>query len=214
MLKLYITDSDLLQIEPSLYDYLRSDESDYSASLDSAKKQLFSDIRKHKKKIKNLYTPLTLTDKKSDKDIVERSRLVINVSSATGLASFELYGTDSETDEPDNLVKTLSTTEAGQLTDEIEEFYNYYKIVKTGTATFTAELVEQSFDLAYSYLSLSFIYQSKKATIDDNWDSKAKDYYERYVNELDNTIASYDEDENKEIEEEEINQMTRTRFTR
>ena len=173
MHKSYLQTSDLTNIEPMLADYYRTSQTDYATMLIQANDVLEMELRNRRLKLKNLETTLTLTDAtKSNADEVGRTRLVLVVSAVTGTATFALQGTDDTTSETwtDITVSpTMSVTSTGTTYYKFYDTYDYYKLTKTGTVTYTAFLVERSFELVLAYLTISMIFRSLQALVSDMW---------------------------------------------
>lgn len=208
MLRSFITHSDILKVEPALTDYLRSDQSDFSGLVSQAKTFLEQEVKNRGLELKKLCTKLTLTDStKSDKDHVERTRIVIDATSVSGSPTWVLQGTNDESNETWTTVldgSDLTLSADGQVTKTFSDTYDYYKLTKTGTATYTAYLVETSWELPHIYLSLHLIYKQLEALEGDAWASKAEMYFERYQYVMNNVKYSYDADEDGTVYEDEM----------
>lgn len=217
MHKSYLQTSDLTNIEPMLADYYRTSQTDYATMLIQANDVLEMELRNRRLKLKNLETTLTLTDAtKSNADEVGRTRLVLVVSAVTGTATFALQGTDDTTSETwtDITVSpTMSVTSTGTTYYKFYDTYDYYKLTKTGTVTYTAFLVERSFELVLAYLTISMIFRSLQALVSDMWEDKAKFYWDLYQDALERAVYSYDANEDGIADEDEV-QISRVGFRR
>lgn len=211
-----ITTADLYALENSLSSFLYSDEVDLSSKIDEAKKILIADIKNNGKRIKWLNTPLSLEvdGTKSDEDEIERLRLVITTTSVTDTVTGVLSGTNDEADETwVEVLSDISIDEVGEYTYIFDKPYKYYKLVLTGTITATAELIETSWELPLKYCSLWRIYEALTFLVGDSYESKANMYKELYNLTFNNTIYSYDWDEDGTVDENE-QQITRVQITR
>lgn len=217
MLRSSITTTDITNLEPSLADYYRSGQIDYATQILNARHIMEVDIKNRGKELRKLCPKLSLTDAtKSDEDDIERTRLVITVSAITGTATWVLQGTNDESSETWTSITpsaTLSKNATGELTVTFYDTYKYYKLTKTGTVTYTAFLVERSFELPHTYLTIALIYKSNKALLSDIWDEKAKEYMTMYYEALDRTLFSYDDDLDGDADSDSL-ELNRVRFTR
>jgi hypothetical protein len=222
MLETNITYSDLLRYESSLSNLDTSFFSNGATKISEAKIVLESLIKNRGLKLRNLCKRLTLTDAvKSEEDEIERTRLVITINSNTGLYSFILSGTNDESSETWTTVTSfndssetwqnitaLNSDGLNTITTQFADTYKYYKLTKTGTVTYSAYLIETSFELPLIYLALQMIFQELQALVNDNWEEKAKYYAMMFEATFKNVIYSYDEDENGEAETTTYNRAT------
>ena len=85
--------------------------------------------------------------------------------------------------------------------------FKYYKIsssaTTTGTITYTAYLVERSFELPLIYLSLYLLFSSKSKVANDDYYVKIEQYKLLYENILKSNFFSYDSDEDGKADESE-----------
>ena len=217
MLKSYVVTADLLTFEPMLQDYYRTSQTDFSAILIDAQDILENDIKNRGLLLRNLCKTLPLTDTvKSSEDEIERTRLVINISAVTGTATFVFQGTNNESSETwitITTADTMSYTTTGEKNTTFSDTYKYYKITKTGTVTYTASLIERSFDLPKTYLAIGLIFKSFQSLVSDVWEQKAQFYMDKYEESLNRIRYSYDynEDGTADKEEQKLNRVTFTR---
>ncbi len=227
MITTRVTYLDLLKYEPPIV--RRGDPSttyaaEYDQFITQAKDILISDIKSMGYKLRLLCTPLTLTpDVKSGWDKIERTRLIADVTANLGEVTVTLQGTNDESDETwtdcgsftvgtdlidggedEDIPATGST---GEQTFPFDNVFKYYKIsstaTTTGTITYTAYLVERSFELPLIYLALYLIFVSKSKIANDDYYNKANQYRTLYENILKSNFFSYDSDEDGKADESE-----------
>jgi len=215
MLSSYITHSDIIKREPSLEDYLRTDQLDFESLISEAKQQLTIDVKNRNIELKKLCTTLSLTNAtKSDIDYGERTRLVIKPTAVTNQITGVLQGTNDTTSESyTTILNDIQFAEIGEYTYTFEDVYDYYKLTLTGTVTFTAYLIERSFELPHLYLSLSLVFRQLESLNGDIYGNKAQMYFDLYRESLHNAVYSYDSDESGTLDADEM-EITRVRFSR
>lgn len=215
MLRSWLGHSDIIAREPSLEDYLRTDQIDFDTLISEAKQQLTIDVKNRNIELKKLCVTLSLTNAtKSDCDYGERTRLVINASAVTDQITGVLEGTnDTSSESYTTVLNNIQFAEIGEHTYTFEDVYDYYKLTLTGTVTFTAYLVERSFELPHLYLSLSLIYRQLESLNGDIYGNKAQAYFDLYRESLHNAVYSYDYDESGTLDADEM-EITRVRFSR
>lgn len=227
MITTRVTYLDLLKYEPPIV--RRGDPSttyaaEYDQFITQAKDILISDIKSMGYKLRLLCTPLTLTpDVKSGWDKIERTRLIADVTANLGEVTVTLQGTNDESDETwtdcgsftvgTDLIDggedddIPATGEIGEQTFVIDKVFKYYKIsssaTTTGTITYTAYLVERSFELPLIYLSLYLLFSSKSKVANDDYYVKIEQYKLLYENILKSNFFSYDSDEDGKADESE-----------
>ena len=222
MLKTYITNEDIIEFEPALDDYLRSTQTDFQDQIDKTFEILVQDLKSNGIKIKLLCIPLELQASASKttsftgtgvEDIIERRFWTLNVTASSGACIFTLEGSN------DNVTYSTVTTQAisqtGTYTNLIPTIYDYYRVSFTGTsATYSSDLIEESFYFTHLYLTLWNIYTSLQSQVGDMWESKAIKYWELYQTTLKSIKYSYDEDDSGSISDGEGVKTYRPRFTR
>lgn len=221
-----VTYADLLKYEPPIV--RRGDPSntyvdEYEDFITKAKDVLTSDIKSMGYKLRLLCTPLTLSTSKSIKDEIERTRLIVDVSANSGEVTLTLSGTNDESNETWDEVGSIvcgtdaeddveATGSLGEQTTTFEKIYKYYKLestpTTTGTITYTAYLVERSFELPLIYLSLYLIFASKSKIANDDYYNKTEQYKTLYENILKSNFFSYDSNEDGEADEDEYSYQT------
>lgn len=212
MLRAYIQTSDLTSFEPMLADYYRSGQSDWSAILTDSQDIMEQEIKNRGLLLRNLCKTLTLTDATlSDEDAIERTRLVITSTAGTytpTAPTILVQGSNDGTTFTTITTLTIASNTTTYYT--LSDTYKYYKLTKSGVLTYTAFLVERSFELPRTYLAISLALKSLQSQISDAWESKAQYYMDLYNQAMDRVQYSYDKDENGEVDSEEmkINQVT------
>jgi hypothetical protein len=222
LLKTYVTNEDIIEFEPALDDYLRSTQTDFQDQIDKTFEILIQDLKSNGLKIKLLCTPLELQASVSKttsftgtgvEDEIERRYWILTVTANSGSCIFTLEGSN------DNATYTTVTTQAisqtGTYTNLIQTIYDYYRVSFSGSsATYSSQLVEESFFFTHLYLTLWNIYTSLQSQVGDMWESKAIKYWELYQTTLKSIKYSYDEDDSGDVGEEEGVKTYRPRFTR
>jgi hypothetical protein len=215
MFNTFVDNSVIVNREPSLDSYLFENELDWSGLISEAKRELIRALKSHRKDVKKYCTPLTLqsevtktgtfTGNISSEDTVERFYWIVRITDLSDVFSFELEGTNDETTY--HSIGYIITAHKGTYNLYFETPYLKYrvKIVNAGTAvTYTSFLVEDSFYLAHQYKSLELIYQSLRSEPGSIESVKAEEYKEKYEIEMDNMIASYDENLDGSIATDEL----------
>lgn len=217
MLRTSITTTDITNLEPALADFYRTSQTDYATQILNAKQQMEVDLKNRGRELRKLCPTFSLTDAtKSDEDEIERTRLVLVITAVTNTATFVLQGTNDDSSETYTTISTndtLSYTTTGTKTTTFSDTFKYYKLTKTGTVTYTAYLVERSFELPHIYLTIALIYKSLQALVSDMWEAKAEHYMTMYRDSIERTLFSYDEDLDGDADSDEL-EISRVRFTR
>lgn len=204
MIKTYLQTKNLLESEPKLTDYLDSDFGDYETYIDNAYRELNKDIRNKGLDMRYVCVPLTVTDddEPSAEDTINRSLLNLNITAITGSASIQLTGCNTS-DGTFIDIDTINLLETGIAHLEFFDFYTYYKIVSTGTITFTATLTESIYFHLHLYKTLAIIYLSMERVSGDKWFEKRLDYEDKYMQALDKAKLYIDLDGDGEVDEDE-----------
>jgi len=225
MIESYLKHSDILKVEPSLDDYLRSDEIDLSDIINEAKSEMIDDIidrgqqpRRLCKRL-SLQTPVTktsvFTGKVSAEDYAGRRRLVIDVTAISGDAEFTLQGTDDESTYED--IVSIPVSGEGQFTTKFDKTYKKYRLKLTSVTsiTYSAYLIETNYETAHRYKVLSMAFNKLRYRIsDDNFNAKYREYEEIYQKKLDTMRFFYDRDDSGTITEDEGYTSVNVRFSR
>lgn len=222
MLKTYLTNEDIIEFEPSLDDYLRSTQTDFQDQIDKTFEILVQDLKSNGLKIKNLCTPLELqasvsasTSKTGTgvEDEIERRFWILTVTANSGTCTFTLDGSNDNTTWTTIVMQAITGT--GTYTNLVTDLYDYYRVNFAGTsATYSSELIEESFFNTHLYLALWNIYFSLQSQVNDMWESKAMYYRDEYEKSLKSIKYSYDEDDSGSVGEDEGLKTYRPRFTR
>ena len=152
MIKNYVTETDLQRLVPELANdvYLWTGQTDHASQGIEAFNYVRQDLINRGYDLRQLMTPLTLSTTSAE-DTINRLRWVVTAT-VTGTAI--LYGsTDGDTW---NTIQTETISSAGTTSYVIMQTYLYYKI--GGTATFTSELVDTTFDGLIKYKWIEFIF--------------------------------------------------------
>ena len=225
MLKTYVTHERIVEFEPRVADYLASAQSDYTTIIAKAKEVLTQDLRSNRLELKKLCVPLSLqastsettsaTGSKSDEDTAERRIWVVTVTANGDTETFTLQGTNDDSSETYTDITTLSFTSTGEDTTLFDDTYKYYRVNYSGTsATYSSELVEESFYLAHIYKSLEMVYSQIQARAGDFWMEKKMQYRELYDTMIKNIIYTYDDNLSGAIGEGESQYTIRASFSR
>lgn len=218
MIESYLTSAEILNSEPSLADYYRTNQISWDTIKDEAWKEVVEDVRALGWDIRRLCKRLDLQDsvtktttfagEVSDIDILQRLRIVINVTAKTGTGSvsFLLEGSDDE--ETFSTVITISITSTGNTSTVFTTPYKYYRLSITGfvgitSITYSAFLIETSFERLHKYKSLEMIYRSLIALDGDVWESKKEQYENLYKDVLQKAKFYYDANDSGDIDKDE-----------
>jgi hypothetical protein len=199
MIPKYITEADILKIEPSLTEYEFRDKVGWAEQIEASYSDLCQFIKNKGMELKKLGIPLTLSTSKVE-DKWERQRFVCK---ATGTGDIKLLG--SNDDETYEEVARLVFTASGEQTIIFHDVRKYYKYEKDSTLTIAkAYLVETDYDKALTYLVLHNIYKSLTSDVNTVDNEKSKLYWDLYLNTTDGMQMRYDADESGEYTEDEV----------
>lgn len=219
MLKATVVTSDLTKFEPSLADYYRTNQTDWSEILIKAQEVLEADIKARGLLLRRLCKPLSLTDAtKSSEDEIERTRLTFTLSGTVGTTTFTFQGTNDDSSETWHTITTadaLSQATTGEKTTTFSDTYKYYKITKSGgTAIVTnIHLVERSFELPKTFLAIGMAFKTLQSQVSDYWEEKSKYYFDEYYKLVQNVNYSYDADDDGSANADEV-KINRVTFVR
>jgi lysophospholipase L1-like esterase len=231
MFSAIVTHEDIIQQEGVLDSYLR-EELDWLPKIENAKKFVRQELKNNAKQLKKICVPLyfkdsagltTLTETSvtTDEDIIERLRLVVNVSSLTGNVIFTLYGTNDTVFEqvkglsPDGTVlNNLLFTTNGTDTFIIQKAFKYYYLDVSGTSTFEAYLVETTFEQPVLFKALEYIYKDLQGEPNSNFEAKSEFYAGLFNDSFQTALYSYDSDLSGTVEETEQNYNQVIRYLR
>lgn len=225
MIKSFLTQEMVIQGEPALDDYLRSDQIDFNDIRLEAYREMVQDFINMNLILRRLSVPLSLqtsttqtaayTGSLSDEDYAQRGRLLLNITAITGNGQFRLEGTNDEgtnyytvelTTISGTTSENVSVSETGSYVYFMNGYYKKYrvKVISIGTTvTYTADLYENLFTDLHLLKTRAKIYKSLKAIEGDVWGAKYKDYLESYNEKLSSSRYYYDTDEDEEISESE-----------
>ncbi len=200
-----LDNSILLKYQPILSSYLPTGWTDYSTSINEAEYQILQKLKNEGKNLRKFCTPLTLEDSvsktisftgtKSAEDTINRMMWVVKTSAIGSSETFTLQGTDDDSIETySNVVSTIQTS-IGSTFTRIKNIYKYYRVNYSGTsATYETYLVEISFFFAHIYKTLELIYRLLSSSPGDDFWIKAGYYSNESDKEMNNMLASYDDD--------------------
>ena len=225
MIKSFLTQEMVIQGEPALDDYLRSDQVNFDDISREANQDMIKDFVDMNLILRRLSVPLSLQASQTltaaadgtitDEDYAQRGRLELKVTALTGTAIFQLEGTNNdgtnyyavELVDKDGLVsENIAITETGTYNYFMNGYYKKYRfnLESIGTTvTYSAGLYENIFTILHRDKTRAKIYKSLKATQGDVWDGKYKEYLDNYERMLTGSKWYYDSDEDEEISESE-----------
>jgi hypothetical protein len=226
MIESHLTYTEAIKPEPSLDDYLRSDEIDLSDILSESFSEMCADIKDRGNELRRLCIRLALQSsttqtaaydsQKTTQDYAQRNRVVIKVTAITGNAVFTIQGTNDSSSETWTDIETQTITAIGTTTFLINEYYKFYRLrlISIGnTITYSAYMLESTYEYIQrlKFLAMAFEKLSYKAG-DDNFQIKSDKYREMYQKKIDSTRFYYDEDDDNDIREEEVFVTTNLRL--
>jgi hypothetical protein len=219
---------DVIKREPSLEDYYSSRQTDWTNQFKDAFTELIEDVRNRNFNIRKLCKRLSLessvtktavfTGTKSSEDLLQRLRVCIEATSKDdGTIIYDIQGTNDDSDETYTTIKSIEVFNAGKTTSTLDQCYKFYRLNITDlgtstTVTYSAYLVETSFERLHLYKTLEYIYGSLIALDQDTYTAKRDYYRAEYLDLLNSTNFAYDEDDDGEIEDIEKNRNN-TRVT-
>jgi len=225
MIKTFLTHSQVVQGEPALDDYLRSDEVNFDGIKNEAFGDMLKDLIDQNLELKRMCVPLSLQASVtktaafdgaiSDEDLGQRTRLEIKVTTLTGNAVFSIEGTndngttyeevevlDSSNDSYTNFAITTIGTFVYSLTGIYEKYR--LRLLSIGTTiTYSAKLYENTYTILHRDLTRKKIYGSLMAEQGDLWAGKYVFYRESYDTMIKTSKFYYDSDESGDYSEDE-----------
>jgi len=220
MIKSFLTQEMVIQGEPALDDYLRSDQTDFNQLSQEALADMTKDFIDMALTMRRLNVPLSLGSNLTKTasfngivtgiDYAQRNRLEIKVTALTGIVVFKIEGTNDDTiyndvfsyDKQGDELSVIAITETGSYSYFVTGFFKKYRlnIISIGTTvTYTANLWENIFTILHRDKTRSKIYGSLKAIEGDIWSGKHKYYQDLYESALTNSRWYYDSNEDDEI---------------
>lgn len=213
MIESYLKYDDLIAEEPQLAAYIFTEDGVLSDLIRKSKENLSAMIENKlpsKGDLKKLCTRLTLTNAtESGEDKIARRRLVIKISD-NNANTFKLEGSNTKGGIYTTILDSAEISTASTTNDFIfDEVYSYYKLTQiTGTSTFTAYLVETTFELPHKYLALTMAYRRLQNLTGDVFQNKSDYYAEMLDDALSNLNYSFDVDEDEEITDNDTSYNT------
>ena len=202
MLESNIAISTIYEIEPGLRDLI--EESEISAILPQAKDRLISIIGNELPKRKDLinlckHLDLSTTVKE---DTVGRRRIVLNYNGESATYKLEAGLSETSLDE----VASYPFTQSEIIKGLLPGMWKYYKLslVDGSGELIESYLVEDSFELPHTYLTLSMVYKRLQSLVDDSYSSKADYYRDLFSDTINSLQYSFDSDEDGEITDEDV----------
>lgn len=201
----------LLGVQPTLANYYPQGQTTWDIQITEATRQIVRELKKNKRDLKKFCTPLPLqaskqiaVDFESDlvTDEIDRMICKVTLTEYNVDCSFILYGTNDSGISFDE-IGTLAFTETGTKYLLFNNTYKQYKlkIITTDTTTYKADLYESSFYHAQLWLSLSLCFKALVKAVGDRFDYLSTDYFNRYQDEMNSMVATYDEDGSGDISE-------------
>jgi hypothetical protein len=210
----FVTHNDLISLEPSLEQFKFDEEIDFDGKIAEAKRIMIAGYKNNGKDIKKLGTQLELPNDRtiSTIDRAERLRIYIKTTGITGNVTGILSGNNDGSDDYEIVKDDIVINEVGTYTDIIDNPFYYYKLVLTGTITFTASMVEDVHELPWKYKAISLIYRSNNAQSNDVYADKADMYEQMYNDAMQSTLYAYDQNLDGDISDEESKTLKRVTF--
>lgn len=225
MIKSFLNEEMVIQGEPALDDYLRSDQIDFDNIRLEAFQDMVKDFVDMNLILRRLSVPLALQASQtltaaadgtiSEEDYAQRGRLELKVTGLTGTAIFQLEGTNDDgvtyyavevVDKDGTVSDNIAITAIGTYDYFMNGYYKKYRFnlesIDT-TVTYSASLYENIFTILHRDKTRAKIYKSLKAIQGDIWDGKYKEYLNNYERMLTGSKWYYDSDEDEKINESE-----------
>jgi len=224
MIRTGITNDSLLDLAPALQNYYPQGQTTFQEQIDEALRQIIRELKKNRKNIRLYCTPKELQASVSKSanftgdavaDNLERMLWQVEVTSYAGACSFTLSGCNTENGTFIN-IDTLSFTSATAKYIVFNDTYKFYKVsITTSTATtYQSNLIESSFYHAHLFLSIALAYRTSVKSEGDRFDYMSKTYEQKYIDEMETMVTSYDEDDSGDISDSEIQRATAIEFLR
>ncbi len=211
MIESFLTHEMVCKGEPSLDDYLRRDQIDFSEIISETLGDMIQDLIDHNYEVRKLCKQLSLQSSVTktaafegtitDYDYAQRTWLVINSTAQTGNAVFKLKGSDDDGTTYTTIL-TKSITKAGKYNYQFFDIYKKYKLdlISIGTTiTYSSYLLENIYTRMHRELTRAKIYESLKAEEDDMYGGKYQEYMDRYKSLVNDSRLYYDEDDSGQI---------------
>ena len=207
-----VDNNSILVVDPSLSNYYPKGQSDFLPQIGEALRKILAELKRQRKDINKFCTPISLQDEVTKSvdfvgdlvsDELNRMLLVIKVTEFNGDCGFELEGTNNGSDFES--IEVVNFTAKGSKAVIYNQVYKQYrlKISTNDITTYSADLIESSFYHAHLFLSLSYAYSTGVKAEGDRFDYKSKEYMQRFIEEMELMVTSYDEDNSGTIEDSE-----------
>ena len=218
MIESRITSEDIYKWQSQLIDLIPETQDDWSEQIDEAFKEVVSDIRDMGWNIRklckrySLQTSVTKTDAyngviTSTEDNLQRLRIVIDVTAFDSSAEFLLQGTDDDGTIWETAIESIQITEVGEKTVLFTRAYKKYRLILASvvsTITYSAFLIETTFERLHVYKSLEIIYRALNNVQNDVYKEKQQEYMQMYNDRINIIQFAYDEDDDETVSDLEI----------
>jgi len=194
MIKNHVIETDLQRLVPELANdtYLWANQTNHSGQGVEAFNYVRQDLINKGYNLRNVMTPVTLSTASAE-DKINRLRWVATVT-VTG--TIIIYGSSDGTTW--NTIQTTTISATGTTSYILPETYLYYKT--DGTATFTSELVDTTFDGLIKYKWIEFIFINAGKGTDNRYTEYALYFSKMYDELLNKMKVPTDTDADGEIE--------------
>ena len=194
MIKNHVIETDLQRLVPELANdaYLWSGQTNHSGQGVEAFNYVRQDLINKGYNLRNVMTPLTLSTTSAE-DKINRLRWVATVT-VTG--TIIIYGSSDGLTW--NTIQTTTISATGTTSYILPETYLYYKT--GGTATFTSELVDTTFDGLIKYKWIEFIFINAGKGTDNRYTEYALYFSKMYDELLNKMKVPTDTDADGEID--------------
>lgn len=204
MVKNYLTETDLQRLVPELANdvYLWTGQTNHSAQGVEAFNYVRQDLINRGYNLRQLMIPLTLSTTGVE-DTINRLRWVVT---ATVIGTAIIYGSSDNSTWTTIQTETISAT--GVTSYLLSDAYKYYKV--GGTATFTSELVDTTFDGLIKYKWIEFIMMNAGKGGDSKYTEYALYFSKMYDDLLNKMQIPVDTDADGEVDETKSSVIDRT----
>lgn len=224
MIESQLTTADINNFRAGLSDLYPGSQTDWSTQITEAWREVVLDIKDMGWNIRklckrySLQASVTKTDVfdgaiTTDEDNLQRLRLIINVTAiattGTGKSvTFALEGTDDDGTTWVSINSSISVTATGDTTVQFTDCYKKYRLRITAfttitTITYSAYLIETTFERLHLYKTLEIIYGVLRALKDDVYETDRQEWAQKYSDKLNTAQFAYDVDDDEEISTEE-----------
>lgn len=219
-----VDNTTLLQLQPQLASYKPSGQTTWDVQITEALRQIIRELKKGRKDLKKYCTPVELqalvtilatTTSTLVADDIDRMLWRVIVTEFNAPCGFELFGTNDDGATLESC-GTLSFAEAGTQALVFNTTFKQYKITATvtGSTTYRSDLIESSFYHAHLWLSIALAFKTVIKQQGDRMDYLSQDYMQKYLDEMNSMVATYDDDASGDISTEEMTKVTAVEFLR